>query len=471
MRTHSVEPDGPISKVEILPGSNQKIRIYWRAASSCYWAETRRAGAKDRWSTKQKSYSRALLVAATDIGKRGKSKKSSATNDSFRSVARRVIENLSADSAYLSSRSEPASGGPRRTKRTAHDYILALERWFIPHFGPIRMKDIGPVQIAEFETWRLGEFERAHSRRPSKSVLSNHAAAAKLVWLQAQREELVPWGLVPPISRSGRAAVVGQPFLPDEVREIRLRIERLLEHYSKNNPITFEILLHLDLLICLTLATGLRPGSEARSITWGGFHYIETDGGPVMHVQINHGKRGNRIPAVDADWLPAINAPLLNFIDDEKSIVLPLSSTHELTSQPIFLRTDGKITRQDVLDKIFARILRPEPWNLEWIVSPRTRSDLRYHPHQLTQSQRTGGQATQPTTRTIYSLRHTYATEQINRRNRPRPDQLAFQMGTSTSMIELHYGKVYRARLSHKIATPMNSPLKLEELISKATAR
>ncbi|MBL8645275.1 MAG: hypothetical protein JNK21_15190 [Rhodospirillaceae bacterium] len=450
VRTQSGGPDGPKSQVEKLP-NGQQVRIYWRDESRCYWAEIREAGKKDRWSTKQSRYGSALLSAASAIPERKKSRTPEVTSDSFEAIARKFIELIRTNPSHLSRRSA-GPNGVKRTKQTANDYILALEKWFIPFFKSTPIIQIGARMIREFESWKLSEFKNIYGREPSRSVLSNHAAAGALVWRQAEEDELIPWGTSAKFNKDGKPTRRGQPFSIFEVDELLHRIRRLDALYTsqglhQHDP-SREILFHLNNLIALTAATGMRPGSEARSVRWSSFFLSKADNGErILFVKIAKGKRGSRRAAVDGSFLWRCADPRKRFLFRLYPEQLRLPTPGEaLYEAPIFERSNGKITRQDVLDKVFAKIINPIPYSLGRIASDPEKLDLRFNADADNEEELA-------TPRTLYSLRHTYACEQINKDESTDIDHLAKQMGTSREMIEFHYAKVYDLKRGHKLAS------------------
>ena len=165
--------------------------------------------------------------------------------------------------------------------------------------------------------------------------------------------------------------------------------------------------------------TGMRHGTEAFNLKWKDIDwYVNGEGARFIQMTVD-GKTGNRQLIARHNCEIYLNR-IKNRFDDLKDLTLDdIFKTR--VNEYVFRLRDG--TRTNNLNQSFAQLMRD--------------SDLMY-----------GTTSDKP--RTLYSLRHFYATYQLFRGSNIH--QLAIQMGTSVTMLERHYSKLTPLLLADEFA-------------------
>jgi integrase len=290
-------------------------------------------------------------------------------------------------------------------------YIAVIETYLIPFFGQMYLTSITSRHIAEFEVWRNSQLRRT----PKVSTLLTFATAFTRITQTAVEQgwisDKVP---VPKLSVRGEKGQARPAFTNDEVAKIQ---QHLLTWYVGVEGYTGEMRLMLRDLVDILTLTGMRQGTESMNLEWKHIEwYVEKD---VRYLRIwVSGKTGARWLIAKHECLPVLER---------------LQATHQDTAAMSFddllaLRMPVKLFRfQDgrkpfEMNKIFRRLLEDV--------------DL------------VKGQA--GTDRTLYSLRHTYATQELLAGTDIHT--LARQMGTSVVMLESHYSKLTATMAAEQLA-------------------
>lgn len=154
------------------------------------------------------------------------------------------------------------------------------------------------------------------------------------------------------------------------------------------------------------MRTGIREGTEADNLLWQHVHLFEDKGKQYLEMSVN-GKTGRRDIICRANTLIFLKRIHERCGDISKMTFEQLLKAK--VNKPVFRLSDGSVTKN--LRQTFKAFLT----DIGLLVCPRT------------------GQS-----RTLYSLRHTYATFALVR-DGMEIHTLATQMGTSIQMIERHY--------------------------------
>lgn len=317
----------------------------------------------------------------------------------FSDIARTTVEELRRD----------LSAGTG--KKIYVDYISIIERYFVPFFGERHLHNIKHEHIAEFERWRNHKM----GRQPKSSTLMNFASAfSRVCGTAVQRgwiSERVP---LPKMSRKGEKGSVRPAFTAEEVEALRV----FMNSWEKAGSQEFDRLQRP--LLCdyveFLLLTGIRHGTEAMNVRWCDCEWYEADGVRYLRVRVS-GKTGERY----------------------------LIAKHETFA--VLQRLHSR--QQDIADREFAKVFgRSDRWLFRNALGMRPRSFNGMWAKLLRESglgKNAAGQL-----RTLYSLRHTYATLELL--NETDIHTLARQMGTSTGMIEKHYSKLTATMAAEKLA-------------------
>jgi integrase len=290
------------------------------------------------------------------------------------------------------------------TKQTTGDYIFVIERYLVPFFGRYHFTELKQELVDEFARWRISEM----GREPKYYTQRHHASAFNRVLQRAKTQGLITFGMAVPAMRVAGDRGEARPsfshqeidyllgFMPVWVAQARLgRTQRFYEmkmlcrHYV-------EFLLY----------TGIRAGTESRSIRWRNLQWHQADDRRYLCIWVS-GKTGPR-------YLIARDALVASL---ERLMIWQGYSFNGL-DQMIAAGVDRRI---------FAMPAGDQPYELSGVFERLMRDSGLL--------QDSAGK-----TRTLYSLRHTYATFALA--DGVPIHTLARQMGTSVGMIERHYSKL-----------------------------
>lgn len=300
------------------------------------------------------------------------------------------------------------------TGRTAYsDYVGCIEKYFVPYFKDKRLEELTHTDIVEFELWR----DRQMQRKPKTSTLMNFASAwNKLIAVAVKRgfiSERVP---VPKLTTKGEKGKTRPAFTEEEITTLLT----FMETWQHNGlmKVEKEIRPLLRDYIEMLLLTGMRHGTEAMGIRWKHIEWHTDKGVRYLRIWVD-GKTGGRWLIAKhraVDVLRRLHARQTDIKHIDFEEVLKTRVPHLL-----FRFADGY--QPPSMNGTFKRLMRDTGL-----------------------LKNTEGQ-----TRTLYSLRHTYATFELLR-NSTDIHTLSKQMGNSAAMIEKHYSKLTATMAADKLA-------------------
>lgn len=284
-------------------------------------------------------------------------------------------------------------------------YIQVLRKYHIPFFDRTYITSIDSEKLREFDKWRIEQFDRV----PAKSTLLNHNAAMQLVFKEAVDHKWMLAAQVPSLSTKGAESQRRAHFSPEEYNKAFDTVYQLKQNSRKEKTRQIRELL-MD-YIEFAVNTGIRPGTEMESLTWGDIHIDTNEHNIIFYITVTKGKTvkhtGTR-EVVCRDEIFSSVQELRERFPNRKP------------SDKLFRLADGSTTNE--LGKAFEKAI--------------SEAGLKSSPHGV---------------RTLYSLRHTYITWQLMSGN-VSMEVLAKQCGTSIAMIEQHYShvtpKMYSKELS-----------------------
>lgn len=316
-------------------------------------------------------------------------------------------------------------------KKTYVTYIQVLERWLIPFFKGKYIDNIDVHDLDQFDQWRQEKFGRA----PAASTITNHVSALNRVFDVAVAKGWIQQSQVPEQKNNGKKSTRRPAFTSEEWR----RVQRYLPEFAKQGH-TAKTRMMRELLhnyVNILANTGMRHGTESLGLKWSNIErYVDKEGERYLKFHVN-GKTGPRelIAKHNVEiWLTNIKNSFAAYeglsLDD-----LIKQRRNEL----VFRLSDGTVTK--ALGATFKQFL----------VKYKMLEDA--HGNE----------------RTLYSLRHTYATYvMLNKGNDISIHDLAIQMGTSVKMIEHHYSHLKPTMIADRIAGKRWKP---EDLKAKAPAK
>jgi integrase len=299
-------------------------------------------------------------------------------------------------------------------KKTAlNDYVSIIERYFVPYFGERQLETLTHTDVREFELWR----DRQMTRKPKTSTLNNFTSAwSRLVATAVEQgyiSERVP---VPKLTAKGEKGKTRPAFSKEEIEQL---LAFMTDWQNKGRmSVEREIRPLLRDYIEMLLYTGMRHGTEAMGIRWRDLEWHTKDGVRYLRVWVD-GKTGGR-------WLIAKHKAvdvLKRLHARQKDIAAVPFEDVLVTRVPhlLFRFSDGH--QPHSLVGTFRKLMRDSGLLLD-----------------------SAGQ-----TRTLYSLRHTYATLALLEGGADI-HTLSKQMGNSAAMIERHYSKLTATMAADRLA-------------------
>jgi integrase len=296
-------------------------------------------------------------------------------------------------------------------KRTYRDYIFATNKYFIPFFGNYTVEGITTELVRDFEGWRIAVMGRV----PMQSTKRNHSSTyIRIINLAKECGVISSTRAVPMLDSKGEKSRARPAFTDEEFMVLIAYMPSWIE--TSYTARTRQMRILCGMYIEFLVNTGIRHGTEALPLRWKHlqWHWI----GEKKYLRI---------------WVSGKTGPRYLIAKNEVIAVLErLMQWQELA----YATLDALI--QAKLDRLLFRLVTGEAIsNMENIFR-----NLMKHSELMFDS---GGQK-----RTLYSLRHTYATRALAKGIDIHT--LARQMGTSVLMIEKHYSKITPMLSAEKLA-------------------
>lgn len=301
-----------------------------------------------------------------------------------------------------------------RGKRVYVDYCSVIERYITPYFKNKYLTSVSARDIAEFEAWRNEKL----GRTPAASTLLTFASAWQRIQTTAiNRGWLSQHTPVPRFNVSGGVRAQSRPaFSAEEIEQLRAFMGSWVGGGNEKRTREMRVLVrdYVELLIL----TGIRHGTEAMNIRWRHCEwYFDTEQNKYLRIWVS-GKTGER-------KLIAKHAAV---------VVLERMAERD------------RLCKGKTLDEVFAE-------HIDALLFRFTDDTQPYHFNAVFERLLTAADllldgAGQK--RTLYSLRHTYATLEL--RAGTDIHTLAKQMGTSVLMLERFYSKLNATLAAAKLA-------------------
>jgi integrase len=285
-------------------------------------------------------------------------------------------------------------------KKVFKDYIIVLNRYLVPYFANQFVTSITYEELQRFAHWRKEKM----GHEPKASTLNTHNSALNRVFDEAVARGYMNKTHLPTLINKGRDSERRPDFTRDEYQTMIRKLPSWIEAGRDGKSRDMRYLLRDYVLILAN--TGIRHGTEAENLCWKHVSLFEENGLTYLEMSVS-GKTGRR------DII--CRSGTINYLKRIQSRCPDISgmSFEELLKArldlPVFRLPDGTVSKN--LRQTF-RILMKDTG--------------------LLTCNRTGQN------RTLYSLRHTYATFALLNDGMDI-HTLAIQMGTSIGMIERHY--------------------------------
>jgi integrase len=296
-------------------------------------------------------------------------------------------------------------------RRCYRDYIFAINKYLIPFFGAYEVEKITTEMLADFDAWRITEMGKV----PMASTKRNHASAyIRVVNLARERGYIAHNRAVPMLDSKGKRSQPRPAFSKEEIVELLSYTETWVKSsYTERTRLMRTLCIaYIEFLV----NTGVRHGTEALRLRWKHLQWHWIGNKKYLRIWVS-GKTGPRYLIAKHEVIKVFER---------------LMRWHKLD----YTNLNGLIEAK--LDKaIFCLPDNTQISNMENIFrNLMVRSSMRVD---------SGGQH-----RTLYSLRHTYATFALA--SGIDIHTLARQMGTSVGMIERHYSKMTATMAADRLA-------------------
>ena len=388
-----------------------ELVVYLRNNSPLWQCRYKVEGLWKKTSTKTDSLKKAksvannLMIEAKVLNKRG----FPVINRTFKSVAELAIERME---------NEKAAG---RGKVSYDDYIRVIEKYLIECLGKYNIANIDYDKLDHLDAWRIEKM----GRTPSRSTIVTHNAALNRVFDEAIQRNYLTVSSRPTLKVSGNSSERRPHFDIHEIKAVLANFDDWVERGRTEKSKELRKLLK-DYVHVLT-DTGARPGDELMNLKWKqlmlnrvtnktSISDIDFSGKPINNLITKKynfemtvtGKTGTRTLVANIDTIFALLRIIKRNYNIENNFSDPLKNIP--TTDDYVFRTKDK-TRPTSFPKMFDSYL--DEHNL--LIDPKTDNK-----------------------RVLYSLRHTYATNQLLH-DEVMIYKLTKQMGTSVAMIEKHY--------------------------------
>ena len=296
-------------------------------------------------------------------------------------------------------------------KRTHVDYIHIYTKYLIPFFGNYQINDITQELVDDYVAWRISQM----GKNPKTYTQRRHAGLYKRVIERARDQGLIHrHRTIPLLEVNADRAEIRPAFNQQEIKYL-LEYMQDWERFGRNqrsNHMRRLCRVYVEFL----LGTGIRQGTESMPIRWRSLQWHWIGEQRYLRIWVS-GKTGPRYLIARHFVIEALE----RLIAWQKLPYKNLEAVIEAKlDKKVFVFPEGDAPHS--LDDVFERLM----------IESNLLKDA------------TGKN------RTLYSLRHTYATfalaEGIDIHT------LARQMGTSTLMIEKHYSKLTPMMAAAKLA-------------------
>ncbi len=288
--------------------------------------------------------------------------------------------------------------------------IDRVETYALRFFGTMKIEAIGPSDFTDYWAWRKTNFNK---KVPSNGTLRRERTSILPVFKFAVSKGYIP---AIPETEPPKAQLERRPtFTLDEWRKLTVKARAWVKEGESKATWRHRFMTQQYVLILAN--TGMRVG-ELRGLRWSDLRTVKTDDGTRLVAEVR-GKTGVRevVFQQSADQYVKrvydLRVMELNDLPAESTVRdIPLD-------EAIFCHKDG--TPIQTMKTAFNSLLAFAKIPIE----------------------RNGG------SRTIYSLRHFYATMRLS--HETSPFLLAKQMGTSVEMLEKFYGQTVSSALAAQI--------------------
>lgn len=386
--------------IQILPG---EVVLFKRDRSKKWQCRYKLADKKWRRTSTGESDSVAAGKAALRIYYEGEVKRANKLpidTKRFGSVADAVVKQMEDEL------------GEGAGKSVYHSYIFAIGGYLKPFFGKHDIDSITPALLKKFDAWRVAKMGRI----PKASTITNHNSALNKVFDYAEQYGWVTAAVRPTLVNKGKKGEARPAFTLQEYQQLCQKLPSWIRKATKEKSRMMRDLLRDYIYILAN--TGIRHGTEAMNLKWRHIDWHKVGDERYLRLTVT-GKTGTHTAIArhnTQDYFERLRKRFKEFEGMTLDDVIDAKDDNY-----VFRLADG--TRTNSLNATFEVLL----------------NDIGLAVGTTSEKQRT-----------LYSLRHTYATLQLM--DGRSIHELARQMGTSVAMLEQHYSKITPELVAAKFA-------------------
>jgi integrase len=287
-------------------------------------------------------------------------------------------------------------------KQAYKDYIQAINKWLVPYFAKVDIAKIDYALLKNFDAWRTQQT----GKTPAQSTINNHNAALNRVLDEAELNGWITKALRPTLLNKGVKTESRGSFTAEEYRTIYTALRSYHKQTAVEKAAATRETLHNYVLFLAN--TGVRHGTEALNLRWRNIEWHSK--GDDKYLAVNVDGKTKKRTAIARDRVRDFlfrQSKLNPRLDYDNFDALINSKSDEL----VFTTSLGECATIHNLNAHFNSLL--------------DELDLK-----------TGADGRQ---RTLYSWRHFYATQDLERG--VSTHALSKQLGNSTAMLDKHYSK------------------------------
>jgi integrase len=293
-------------------------------------------------------------------------------------------------------------------------YIQAINNYLKPFFGKYNVDNITPAMMKDFEEWRVFKMRKL----PAASTITTQNSALNKVFDFAVEHNWANRTQLPKLNNKGHKSEARPAFTYEEYKQLTIELDKWTEQCKLKRSRDMRDL--LNDYVHILINTGIRHGTEAANIKWRHIDWYKNTTTDARYLRFTvNGKTGRR--------------QLIARENTNLYLARIQSRFEDLSRMSFDELLDAKI------DEYVFRLANGEQTN-----------NLRQTFRKFLRETGLAIGASSEKERTLYSLRHTYATFALM--NGIGIHELARQMGTSVKMIEAHYSKITPEIMADKFA-------------------
>ena len=312
-------------------------------------------------------------------------------------------------------------------KKTYAQYSIAIKNYLIPFFGNFNVDTITPKIMGDFHVWRKEKV----GRELTQSTQHTHNLALTKIFDFAIEQGYMTEYLRPSNKNTGLAGEARGTFTSEELITLQIFLKKWAT--EGRNKITRDLRELLCLYVAFLACTGARAGTELKELKWKDIEFIKHDGIQVIQISLVQGKVGAR-KLIARNELWTVLEKLRQLQDEFNEITLENLLSQKNTSYVFRMRNGSR------------------PYNFVNVFGDGIRAA----------NMLTNGRDKHE--RTLYSLRHYYATERLY--EGMTYEQLSEQMGTSAKMLKEHYQHFDLLKMASKLTGDLKIGENIDEVLN-----